>query len=153
MPSGCPMRLALRLTAVLHLLAAGCSCPGETLPPPDPPCARRTCSADACGELLDGCGGNLALPRLSLQSHLRRRRRANVCGADSCAPKTCFELGKNCDFVSDGCGKLHDCGRCRRPGDCGKFNKPPNVCGGPSCEPGPCEGACEALVPDGLAGA
>lgn len=45
-----------------------------------------------------------------------------------CVPTTCAAKNLDCDFISDGCGMLLDCGTCRPPLKCGGAGTP-NVCG------------------------
>lgn len=64
---------------------------------------------------------------------------------DTCTPKTCKELGKNCGKVADGCGDILDCGSCDSGLPCGAFE--PNVCATADdyselCQPQSKEEAC-----------
>jgi hypothetical protein len=45
-----------------------------------------------------------------------------------CVPTTCAAQGKDCDFISDGCNMVLDCGTCHNPLRCGGGGVP-NVCG------------------------
>jgi hypothetical protein len=48
---------------------------------------------------------------------------------ERCVPKSCGDLGFNCDSADDGCGGHISCGACSFPQTCGGLGKP-NVCGG-----------------------
>ena len=61
----------------------------------------------------------------------------------SCVPKSCDELGIECDTVADGCGKVQDCGGCGKGEMCGIVEH--NVCTplDELCTPIPEDEACE----------
>lgn len=50
-------------------------------------------------------------------------------GGSSCVPTTCASEGKNCGYLSDGCGGTLVCGACGGPETCGGGGVA-NVCGG-----------------------
>jgi hypothetical protein len=70
----------------------------------------------------------------------------------SCTPKSCIELGKNCGFVSDGCGGIQSCGSCTAPDTCGGGGTP-SVCGS-TCTQKTCAsaGATCGIIGDGCGG-
>lgn len=49
----------------------------------------------------------------------------------ACVPSTCASVGATCGPVSDGCGRVLDCGGCTAPETCGGGGVP-NKCGAPS---------------------
>ena len=49
---------------------------------------------------------------------------------NSCAPKSCAELGYNCGLNTDGCGGTQDCGACAATQQCGVGGY--SLCGDPS---------------------
>lgn len=70
-----------------------------------------------------------------------------------CTPRSCTEQGKDCGVITDGCGRLLECGTCKEREFCGGGG--PNLCGVHICEPTTCaalEAEC-GLVGDGCAGA
>jgi hypothetical protein len=69
----------------------------------------------------------------------------NVCGAGTCVPKTCDDLGAKCGSVQDGCGgTIQSCGTCVDPDECGGGGKP-NECGCTALTCTDFAGACGAL--------
>jgi hypothetical protein len=53
---------------------------------------------------------------------------SQVCYNNACCqPQTCQQLGKDCNFPSDGCGGTVDCGPCPGGSGCGSGGVP-NVC-------------------------
>lgn len=76
----------------------------------------RTCAANSCGTIDDGCGSFLNCG--TCQSGICGALTPNVC--ESCTPvASCSAVGAECGYVSDGCGQLLDCGTCAAPLKCG----------------------------------
>jgi hypothetical protein len=60
-----------------------------------------------------------------------------------CEPKSCDELGAECDTIADGCGKVQDCGDCGKGELCGVVEH--NICTrlDSLCKPIPEDEACD----------
>ncbi len=87
---------------------------GATSSPPDlgpPGCVRAMCSDGQCGELPDGCGGVLVCKACG-GGKICGGSGTNLCGRNTCQPRTCATLGNPCGLVSDGCALVLDCGPC-----------------------------------------
>lgn len=84
-----------------------------------------------CGPLKSQCGG-AAAPTLNCGSCTNGLVcRANGTCGPPCQPKKCDEVGAQCGFTSDGCGKQLNCGPCPNGGAC---NPNTNQC----CQPLTC---------------
>lgn len=57
-------------------------------------------------------------------------------GDAACSPKSCAQMGAQCGTVSDGCGRLLECGTCPAGQTCGGGG--PNQCGTEECVPRSC---------------
>lgn len=106
-------------------------------------CVPLTSCAQAgknCGTIANGCGGTLTCTGADGGAASCPSGQtcggggtANVCGAPACTPFTktavCTNAGKDCGFVSNGCGGVIDCGATCATGICGGGGVP-NKCGG-----------------------
>ena len=84
---------------------------GGTRPPFDG-CVPRSCEADQCGTLLDGCGGTVSCGECPAGLTCGGDGVENVCGGGSCEPQTCEGVGVSCGLAGDGCGDVLECGGC-----------------------------------------
>ena len=127
-----------------------------------PPCISPTCASLGlnCGPVSDRCGGTMECGTCGAGEACGVGGRPNVCASVSgvgdggvCVARTCASLGVNCGPVSDGCGRLLDCGTCASPQFCGGGGVP-NVCGGSRCVARTCADAAAncGSVADGCGG-
>lgn len=102
-PDHCTGNLTAQEKVLLYMLFDLGRCVGDDPEPPS--CQKRTCPANACGKLPDGCGGTIdcSCPN------------GKVCGANNtctdpgCVPTTCEAEGVICSSISDGCGNVLEC--------------------------------------------
>ncbi len=71
---------------------------------------KKTCEADDCGPIADGCGQLIECGGCVAPQTCGGGGEASKCGGEAaCEPKTCEELGKQCGIHADGCGDVVDC--------------------------------------------
>ena len=100
------------------------TCGGMTCTP------MTQCPTNGCGSVSDGCGNVLNCGNCPSGQTCGGGGVANTCGAPTCTPKTCMQLGYNCGKANDGCGNVIDCGACPTGEVCGGGIPPvANVCG------------------------
>ncbi|RLB57308.1 MAG: hypothetical protein DRI34_07850, partial [Deltaproteobacteria bacterium] len=105
-----------------------------------PDCNGRQCGPDGCGDSCGDCpAGEIC------------NEAVGQCETE-CIPRDCWDQGKDCGVVSDGCGGSDDCGECDWPDTCGGGGEA-NVCGctiqceGRECGPDGCDGSCGECPP------
>src|SRR5437868_7675673 len=99
-----------RIIALASLCLAACLSGENPKPPPPgpgdagPTCTPQSCASLAlrCGQVDDGCGGELD------------------CGpcSDACVRLTCAQAQVTCGTAPDGCGGTLSCGACCTPSSC-----------------------------------
>ena len=101
----------------------------------DAPCVPKTCGANQCSVIDNGCG---------LEMDCGQCPDGIICGAHGvpnecevvCETLSCAEAGAECGTTDDGCGGTLDCGDCTDGTFCGASGTP-NTCGG-VCIPETC---------------
>ena len=116
--------------------STGSTSPGAGGTPP----SCRTCAADNCGLIDDGCG--VLLDCGTCKSGICGATIPSVCS--TCTAVTCASASANCGPMSDGCGKLLDCGTCGANEACGTAG--PNHCGPKPIDPTVCLNFCPQQV-------
>jgi len=95
----------------------------------DGKCVPNTCTPDCSGKTCgdNGCGGSCGTCNTGETCNA-----AGTCETETCTPKTCADLAKECGTFNDGCGTNLECGTC----DTGKY------CNAGTCEVGTCTPDC-----------
>jgi hypothetical protein len=120
----CPSGLTCGGGGTPNVCGGGCGCCPLT-------CADQGYNCDVHG---DGCGNTIDCGSCTAPETCGGSGMPGVCGmadagADSCAPKTCAQLGYYCGGLKgDGCGNTIDCGACPAGLTCGGGGMA-NVCG------------------------
>ncbi len=85
--------------------------PGPARRRPAPSCGIQ------CGPAGDGCGSLIQCGSCPAGQTCGGGGMSGVCGAPTCTPKTCAQLGANCGPLADGCGGILQCGHLPDPAD------------------------------------
>ncbi len=107
-----------------------------------PTCTPRTCPANFCGPMGDGCGGLINCNCPTGQA-CGAGGVPNRCARSTCTPRTCQQMGVTCGPSGDGCGNLIQCGNC--PSNC-----TPRTCAQAGANCGKIGDNCGGLVDCGV---
>ena len=119
-PAHCAGALTDQEKVLLYMLFDLGACVGS--PPGGGECTPRSCPADGCGVVPDGCGGTLDCGCPDGRACV-----GGECVAPGCVPTSCEREGVVCSTISDGCGHVLTC-------DC------------PLCEPKSKREACSTVA-------